>query len=1805
MNIYRRGSDETIVVATLKEFEYNGTYMGERKISATLKTPETIDFIVGDYVIFTIDNRQETFVLNKIPSVKKISSAGSIGNAFEYTLVFYGLQYELTTVQMRDITEKDDSIYTGMPNFSFYGNAEDLCSRISANLTERYYTIGNNGEKVGLWQFDLSESARDTDSYEISFSGENCFEALSNLNNEETFNLKFTIEGRTIKVGYKPKVISLASGTPFYFRYGKSSHKAIENGGGLYTIERIPEEKDIITRLRAYGGTQNVNMFYNRDDQGRYRYSPNIMLPEYNINGKDYIDADQDVIDYYGIREGSVTFEDIYPSIKGVKMGDFPDDIVTIEVSFEGGNVFLKLYKIGELGSKKEVNATTDLLVTVHNHSSKRAVVLIKKGQNKAICIDKDDNSIVFKYDDDFYFADVRVKSTNLHSDNGIYYIPYCYSPAKSVGFTPEDRLDEIVAFSQPENYQNGDVFEIYVRDLGFEIGRTFNYDVDTIANVWHLNGTSITFNSGLLGGQEFELAATNDNTTRVERLDKEHLFYSIGARYVIRLKYKIEDDTNYRIPNEQIFAKGGDSFVITGMDMPLLYHYWAENKLLEKAKEYLKENSTIEHKYAIEFDNLKLAMHPTIAMQICEGNALNVVDNDLDTKRIEEDNLIKDNGTNSLGSLGYINSYGRFNTNKNVAIKKDLVIAYLDNGDYTFLAKEVKTNNPISLKLISDTTNVLDTIFNENKYENTFNVNSLKSTTTEFKGASEFDIRTSRLSIEDGIRTFYDDKGIGILWRDILVDYNENPLGYYLIKGVNKNGLTDKFATLFTKTNEFYNQNYAIDKKITAANGYFENISFDVTIPISKYYVRRWLHEDIEKNGKTPLPFYLVARYRNNENTTLIQKCSLKTNDFELEYDINTGKEIYDFTTKVTIDKLNVSSNVELFLILEYSAYSEKDAEDYEYHYSECAVFPKIEFARGNEQKIVVTELAQFIVSNDSYQEQELEINEGVLVEGILNYDKYNDSCTIDIENCTIKVECADDFSPNADKKTFSATLSNKTAVSGWQIVKSEIKNNNNNITEAKKDIDTLIQTSRNTQESLDILKENIFDPDGNIQNTFLSTLLLQVGADSMNYYLKLTRVTVWGEMNNIEYNSNDDIITFGKDILYHYEYKCGGEQGTWSIEQPATFDLKNGGEYWSADANGDKVFFVAICCNKNNLTDAFWIVSDNIDMLKVENDMFPNYYVFNYAIISAMEKDENGTIIKQRMITETRGKSYMYGDNIITGKISSMNGMTWINLVDGSFNFGDKLVLDGDGNLINNGMILTNRLEVKDEKSDKEDKTVAGVNGILDQEDRLESPAFWAGGTYEEAINGETHTMINHKGLGRIGVVKYFAEWILIKSKGFFNTIISSIKIEDTLKGVSKEVGQGIVFEPRLSGIQKPSLLKSLTNRPVQSVKPATWSGEFDSIWFRENEEAPTTKDIVTELVYLDLDYTAPEQEYYVYFDEPIEYVIASLNDFSLEINGVVDNIEQTNIPYYFLKYKLGFEIYLDNGYGLTRIASLKQKESTYLFQKTEKPSRVYDINDYLRIDDWSGFQFNGKEGNKDSFLLIEGGKKVKIVIRAIIDYAKHGFSSVSFFHDRTPYITLKWMGTMRYRIRECATVLASDGICMKVGDTEPFSIKHFNSGGIDSLKWEFVGKVRQSSTVFREGKLQSLPNGVLVLNNGDYEDGDTEQEGVKYRTPMTLILEDSKFEELLKTEKTNPTINEYTYTGTYVHLDLKDYVPYNNAVVLSVNQKDRIRPELVNPTGTGSDWWVQGKGKENDVIYINKDIEKVGDIHLIVIC
>ena len=282
---------------TLSKVEYNGSFMDSRVVNATVESNKPINFDIYDYITY----RGEKFELDYKPTSSKNASTGSVGNAYVYELTFVSLKYELERCEMRDLVPYDNGIVYPTPiTIEFTGTAEKLAERIQACLDELY----TGSQK---WTITVVSGASDEEK-NISISQANCWSAVSLFNTE--YGLDFYISGRTITVG------STGTAIDFTFQYGK--------GKGLYKIERTSDtDQGIVTRLRAYGGTRNIGDNYLRDKTEwpnstlpASMYLPNLMLPGFEETGIDYIEADN--ISEYGIREGSVIYEDIYPSIVGV-----------------------------------------------------------------------------------------------------------------------------------------------------------------------------------------------------------------------------------------------------------------------------------------------------------------------------------------------------------------------------------------------------------------------------------------------------------------------------------------------------------------------------------------------------------------------------------------------------------------------------------------------------------------------------------------------------------------------------------------------------------------------------------------------------------------------------------------------------------------------------------------------------------------------------------------------------------------------------------------------------------------------------------------------------------------------------------------------------------------------------------------------------------------------------------------------------------------------------------------------------------------------------------------------------------------------------------------------------------------------------------------------------------------------------------------------------------------------------------------------------------------------------------------------
>ena len=286
---------------TIKELEYNGSFMGERTVACSFESPSVINFAIGDHITY----RGEEFYLDYEPSQTKSASLGSTLNAFKYDLIFRTIDIELQNCQLLDyVPYGNDYHYQPNPSFSFVGTAKTFAERIQANMDRDYPG----------WKIEVYEGV-ETEDAEIEIDNVSCWNALVMINKE--FGLNFFISKRNVKIGYPEESLDHT------FYYGKNN--------GLYQIERdVNADEAVVTRLYAYGGERNIPADYNKRDFD-FSGKKNLMLPGYLETGKSYIESNN--LPAYGVREYTMVFEEIYPSIAGVELPDIGriDELVFAE----------------------------------------------------------------------------------------------------------------------------------------------------------------------------------------------------------------------------------------------------------------------------------------------------------------------------------------------------------------------------------------------------------------------------------------------------------------------------------------------------------------------------------------------------------------------------------------------------------------------------------------------------------------------------------------------------------------------------------------------------------------------------------------------------------------------------------------------------------------------------------------------------------------------------------------------------------------------------------------------------------------------------------------------------------------------------------------------------------------------------------------------------------------------------------------------------------------------------------------------------------------------------------------------------------------------------------------------------------------------------------------------------------------------------------------------------------------------------------------------------------------------------------
>lgn len=320
----------------LKSLEYSGTWMGERAVTATFEYHSEVAFEVFDY----IEYRGEVFELEAVPTVKKTSSFD-----YSYDLRFVSKKYELERCEMRDLVPNDNGVVYPTPlTFSFTGDVRYLVERIQACLDALY------GE--GVWNIVVADGVT-SEEKNITIAQQNCWNALALVNT--TYGLNFYVKGRTITIGGTQPAVAHT------FEYGK--------GNGLYEIERASDtEKGIVTKLRAYGGTRNLDYSYPKQPEWSdsalpvsFALSPlRLMLPSFKTDGKtDFVLADDATIAKYGIREASMVYDDVYPTITGAtnSSGQAIDEIKAVDAVDDTKSTFT-VY-LHDLGFDLEEHLTT------------------------------------------------------------------------------------------------------------------------------------------------------------------------------------------------------------------------------------------------------------------------------------------------------------------------------------------------------------------------------------------------------------------------------------------------------------------------------------------------------------------------------------------------------------------------------------------------------------------------------------------------------------------------------------------------------------------------------------------------------------------------------------------------------------------------------------------------------------------------------------------------------------------------------------------------------------------------------------------------------------------------------------------------------------------------------------------------------------------------------------------------------------------------------------------------------------------------------------------------------------------------------------------------------------------------------------------------------------------------------------------------------------------------------------------------------------------------------------------------------
>ena len=856
-------------------------------------------------------------------------------------------------------------------------------------------------------------------------------------------------------------------------------------------------------------------------------------------------------------------------------------------------------------------------------------------------------------YTDDHWITDVyEFESYNQERFNRQGYSAYCWPRVNK--HYPESQSDNIevnaVVDVGPVLIEDTDLntsegkqqqtFDIYLRDVGFKINeQTWFGD-----RVFLFDTCKINFLDGNLAGYEFEMPAESDSATLgsiyvpalkpdgtrnneffdlADNPSQAEQAYLKGAFWRIVAKRAETDVDRYWVPNVMLNANAGDHIVFLDIFMPDIYVRVAEQRLLKEAKKYLDANDDGDIQYSFDLDKVRPNEQPIFALQMREGAIMRVVDDDLD--------------------IGAVNGSKTLFDDKNGLVSMESMQKY----DFS-----VETNYEVVERTRED---LESTQGKRISYDGTNHEYYLFFDT--LLGDANKD-----MYYEDGLTIYCVRSGISFKTKA------DNILG---IEHTGSGTTAARHKLRLKNINFLKGYEYAVEHWDWKVQYCFEQTiltpQIDQTILPSG--VRRYC-------AANNLTEFEAGKYYEVVIDTM--EDSLAVHDgavpqFALVNGLGDGQTIYN--PEYTAENMTPSG-------ASYKRYKYKftipdefnDNEDY---------YPAILYASNGQTDVVHVRLMSIIEQDGERL-------------GDINYvDLSIDTVTIKFHDNTREARVSLQEGQEPERlttnqtemvRTVTATVKEESRATAWAQLMDRVADAEQLQDQTLDFYQNLVIAARRHYIELLNLRNNIFDPDGTCKETFLQIMMLQVGADSMNYQLKYTHYSMNGHTANCglrfdtehpttEKTDSDSgkayidsfFIGNAEEVLDHYVYTdhpSSGEGGRWYPQE------RN--QQWKLHKilpEGQTteiypVYFIALKASLTDPRDCHWVCEPTQHATNELVNGSTGYFYFNWGIL-APESESVG----KYTLTETRGNAYMYGDNLICGQISTLAGNSYFDLTHGNF--------------------------------------------------------------------------------------------------------------------------------------------------------------------------------------------------------------------------------------------------------------------------------------------------------------------------------------------------------------------------------------------------------------------------------------------------------------------------------------------------------------------------------------------------------